>query len=176
MPNDRWFARNVSAEIFVVCRGFLAQKAIDPKFLDPKHVFKDLDTTDATGKGIMTSNAQANVFQPEKKRRHRDGYADNDYTLFKQIGVAEFIHASDPIAVLGAVNRMTFTTEEEKSYVRKTFIGILSLSAPWTVRWVSLPLTSSDVKANLDDLKVLGKGDFKTLLRWRTTLREEVCN
>ncbi|KAI0257611.1 Spb1 C-terminal domain-containing protein [Lactifluus subvellereus] len=148
-------SRNVSAEIFVVCRGFLAPKAIDPKFLDPKHVFKDLDAASPTDKGIVTSNTQANVFQPEKKRRHREGYADNDYTLFKQIGVAEFIHASDPIAVLGAVNRMSFITEEEKS-------------------WASLPLTSSDVKTNLDDLKVLGKGDFKTLLRWRTTLREEL--
>jgi AdoMet-dependent rRNA methyltransferase SPB1 len=37
-----------------------------------------------------------------------------------------------------------------------------------------MPLTSLDVKANLDDLKVLGKGDFKALLKWRTALREEV--
>ncbi len=43
------------------------------------------------------------------------------------------------------------------------------------VSWALLPITSSDVKANLDDLKVLGKGDFKTLLKWRTALREEVC-
>ncbi|KAI9445254.1 Spb1 C-terminal domain-containing protein [Lactarius indigo] len=148
-------SRNVSAEIFIVCREFLAPKAIDPKFLDPKHVFKDVDATLTLPNGTAANNVQANVFQPEKKRRHRDGYDDNDYTLFKQVGVAEFIHASDPIAVLGAVNKMTFTTEEEKS-------------------WALLPLTSSDVKANLDDLKVLGKGDFKVLLKWRTALREEL--
>ncbi|KAI9457723.1 Spb1 C-terminal domain-containing protein [Russula earlei] len=137
-------SRNVSAEIFVTKNSF-----------DPKHVFKDLDSAAPLDKDIGGNNAQANVFQPDKKRRHRDGYADNDYTLFKQIGVAEFIHASDPITVLGAVNKMTFTTEEERS-------------------WASLPLTSSDVKANLDDLKVLGKGDFKVLLKWRTALREEL--
>ncbi|KAI0271345.1 Spb1 C-terminal domain-containing protein [Gloeopeniophorella convolvens] len=148
-------SRNVSAEIFVVCRGFLAPKAIDPKFLDPKHVFKELDAGAPGDKGLLGANAQANVFQPEKKRRHREGYADNDYILFRQIGVSEFVNASDPIAVLGVVNKMAFTTEEEKS-------------------WASLPLTSSDVKANLDDLKVLGKGDFKTLLKWRTALREEL--
>ncbi|KAH9042361.1 Spb1 C-terminal domain-containing protein [Lactarius hengduanensis] len=148
-------SRNVSAEIFIVCREFLAPKAIDPKFLDPKHVFKDVDATLTLPNGTAANNVQANVFQPEKKRRHRDGYDDNDYTLFKQVGVAEFIHASDPIAVLGAVNKMTFTTEEEKS-------------------WALLPLTSLDVKANLDDLKVLGKGDFKVLLKWRTALREEL--
>lgn len=146
-------SRNVSAEIFIVCREFLAPKSIDPKFLDPKHVFEDLDA--ALPNGTASNNAQVNVFQPEKRRRHRQGYDDNDYTLFKQVGVAEFVNASDPIAVLGAVNKMAFTTEEEKS-------------------WALLPLTSSDVKANLDDLKVLGKGDFKVLLKWRTALREEL--
>ena len=121
MSSDQQFTRNVSAEIFVVCRGFLAPKAIDPKFLDPRHVFKDLDAATHPEKGTAGSNAQANVFQPDKKRRHRVGYADNDYTLFKQIGVAEFINAPDPITVLGAVNKMTFTTEEEMSYVCQPF-------------------------------------------------------
>ena len=117
VPGDQQFTRNVSAEIFVVCREFLAPKAIDPKFLDPKHVFKDLDASFPLENGVTVNNAQTNVFQPDKKRRHRVGYADNDYTLFKQIGVAEFIHSSDPITILGAVNKMNFTTEEEKSYV-----------------------------------------------------------
>lgn len=34
--------------------------------------------------------------------------------------------------------------------------------------------TTTDVKTNLSDLKVLGKGDFKALLKWRTALREQV--
>ena len=40
-------------------------------------------------------------------------------------------------------------------------------------RWLNLDVTSDDVKANCNDLKVLGKGDFKTLLKWRLALREE---
>jgi AdoMet-dependent rRNA methyltransferase SPB1 len=39
-----------------------------------------------------------------------------------------------------------------------------------------MDITTDDVKANCDDLKVLGKGDFKTLLKWRLKLREEVCS
>ena len=35
-------SRNESAEIFVVCRGFKSA-SIDPKFLDPKHVFKEIE-------------------------------------------------------------------------------------------------------------------------------------
>lgn len=104
----------MSAEIFVVCRDFLAPKHIDPKFLDPKHVFKDITAGLATDKGTSANNAQANVFQPEKKRRKRDGYDDGDYTLFKTIPVADFVRGADPISLLGTVNKLTFDTEEEK--------------------------------------------------------------
>jgi hypothetical protein len=41
-------------------------------------------------------------------------------------------------------------------------------------RWLSLDPTTEDVKANCEDLKVLGKRDFKTLIKWRLALREEV--
>jgi len=138
----------------VVCRGFLAPKFIDPKFLDPKHVFKDLSSS-LTSEKTTANDVQANVFHPEKKRRHRDGYADNDYTLFKAVPVSEFIRSSDPVAVLGSCNQLTFKTDEEKE-------------------WLKLDITKPEIKLNCDDLKVLGKGDFKALLKWRLVLREEV--
>jgi AdoMet-dependent rRNA methyltransferase SPB1 len=166
--------RNVSAEIFVVCRDFLAPKHIDPKFLDPKHVFKDLAASAPLGtdKGTSANNAQANVFQPEKKRRRRDGYDDGDYTLFKMIPAGAFVRGPDPISLLGTVNKISFETNEEKEYV-DCFCYDYGLLIPMR-RWLHLDTTSSDVKANCDDLKVLGKGDFKALLKWRLALREEV--
>ena len=35
-------------------------------------------------------------------------------------------------------------------------------------------ITSTDIKTNFEDLKVLGRGDFKALLKWRLALRQEV--
>ena len=154
-----------------MCRDFHAPKHVDPKFLDPTHVFKDLAASVASGdKGISLGNAQVNVFQPEKKRRKRDGYQDGDYTLFKSVPVSDFIRSSEPIIVLGSVNKLTFETDEEKAY--EGFFWVVATPYP-LYRWKALAMTTDDVKANLGDLKVLGKGDFKTLLRWRIALREQ---
>ena len=99
-----------------MCREYLAPKHIDPKFLDPKHVFKELNASQAD-QGLATKINHANVFQPDKKRRHRDGYDDGDYTLFKKSGAAEFIRSADPVAFLGSVNQIAFETDEEKESV-----------------------------------------------------------
>ena len=46
-------------------RRYLAPKKIDPKLLDPKHIFEELDLNPAK---------KANVMQLKKESRHRDGY------------------------------------------------------------------------------------------------------
>jgi AdoMet-dependent rRNA methyltransferase SPB1 len=134
--------RNVSAEIFVVCRDFIAPKHIDPKFLDPKHVFKDFSSLPTTitapptadpsstvpatqastsasaaaaARAAANNHAHANVFAPEKKRRNREGYAEGDYTLYHTARAEEFVRGGDPVVVLGGMNKIDFVSEEEKS-------------------------------------------------------------
>ena len=53
-------SRNESAEIFVVCQHFLAPDKVDPKFTDPKYVFKDLENE---------SSAAINMVHPEKRNK-----------------------------------------------------------------------------------------------------------
>jgi AdoMet-dependent rRNA methyltransferase SPB1 len=129
-----------------VCRDFIAPKHIDPKFLDPRHVFKDtaplppsiteepvepLSSSTATTAATQAStsasanaaaklaagsnHAHANVFMPEKKRRHREGYADGDYTLFHSARAVDFVKGTDPVSLLGTMNKIEFVSEEEKS-------------------------------------------------------------
>ncbi|KAJ5101786.1 rRNA methyltransferase Spb1 [Penicillium alfredii] len=144
-------SRNVSAEIFVVCRGFKAPKRIDPKFLDPKHVFAEL--------ADPTPNNEAKVFNPEKKKRKREGYEEGDYTQFKEIPVTEFVNTTDPIAILGSYNKLSFQQPPG---------GDLALST-----LDRLEDTTDEIRTCCEDLKLLGKKEFRNLLRWRLKVREK---
>jgi len=143
-------SRNVSAEIFVVCRGFKAPKKIDPKFLDPRSVFAELSDP--------TPNNEAKVFNPEKKKRKREGYEEGDYIQFKEAPASEFIQTTDPIAILGSLNTLTFEQEGN---------GNIALAA-----LERLPETTDEIKLCCKDLKVLGRKEFRMLLRWRLKARE----
>ncbi|PGG99984.1 AdoMet-dependent rRNA methyltransferase spb1 [Helicocarpus griseus UAMH5409] len=143
-------SRNVSAEIFVVCLGFKAPKHIDPKFLDPRHVFAELQDP--------TPNHEAKVFNPEKKKRKREGYEEGNYTQYKEIPVSEYINTTDPIAILGEYNKLSF---------QQSTGGDLALAT-----LDRLPETTDEIRLCCEDLKVLGKKEFRNLLRWRIKVRE----
>ena len=142
-------SRNVSAEIFVVCRGFKAPKRIDPKFLDPRFVFAEISGP--------TPNNEAKIFNPEKKKRKREGYQDGDYIQFKAAPASDFIQTTDPIAVLGNLNKLSFEQQGN---------GNIALAA-----LEQLPETTNEIKKCCMDLKVLGRKEFRMMLRWRLKAR-----
>ena len=60
-------SRNESAEIFVVCEGFIAPDRIDEKLLDPKYVFEEIE--------LDLKPVTLKSFDPKKKpKKNRDGY------------------------------------------------------------------------------------------------------
>ncbi|KAJ2005688.1 AdoMet-dependent rRNA methyltransferase spb1 [Coemansia thaxteri] len=140
-------SRNVSAEIFVVCQDYIAPKNIDPRFLDAKYVFEDLV--------LNKAQTSTDIFAPDskKKKRHREGYEDGDLTLYKSIDAMEFIKSRDPAGTLGGANKMTFDTDEARDVAK-------------------LPETTEDILLACKDLRVLGKKDFRILMKWRAGLRE----
>jgi len=143
-------SRNVSAEIFVVCRGYKAPRHIDPRFLDARSVFAEL--------ADPTPNNEAKVFKPELKKRKRDGYEEGDWTQFKEVPVSEFIQTTDPIAMLGGLNKLSFDQTPNGD------VAIATID--------KMPETTVEIKNCCADLKVLGRADFKRLLRWRLKVRE----
>ncbi|KAJ2796242.1 AdoMet-dependent rRNA methyltransferase spb1, partial [Coemansia helicoidea] len=140
-------SRNVSAEIFVVCQNYIAPKKIDPRFLDAKYVFEELM--------LNKTQTSTDIFAPErnKRKRNREGYEDGDYTLHKSIDAMEFIKSRDPAGTLGAANVMVFESEEAQEAAK-------------------LPETTEAILISCKDLKVLGKKDFRILMKWRAGLRE----
>jgi AdoMet-dependent rRNA methyltransferase SPB1 len=143
-------SRNVSAEIFVVCQGYKAPKRIDPKFLDPRSVFAEL--------ADPTPNNEAKVFNPEKKKRKRQGYEEGDWLQFKEMPASQFIQSTDPIDILGTYNKLSLEQQPNGD------IALATLDR--------LPETTQEIRDCCADLKVLGRKDFKLLLRWRLKVRE----
>ncbi|CAK1361904.1 AdoMet-dependent rRNA methyltransferase SPB1 [Cercospora beticola] len=143
-------SRNVSAETFYVCRGYKAPKHLDPKFLDPHYAFMDVKE--------KSESAEAKVFNPEKKKRKREGYEEGDWTQFHEAAAYEFVQSQDPIEMLGTLNRIHFQQDGENSIAQAALD--------------KMPETSEEVRRNCSDLKVLGRADFKLLLRWRLKARE----
>jgi AdoMet-dependent rRNA methyltransferase SPB1 len=134
-------SRLASAEIFVVCEGFLAPKSIDPKMLDPKYAFAQLE---APQKALS-------IFHPKygKKERSRQGYAESmGMTLTRDCTARSFVDSEDPVSLLAEYNTLSFTKGDDDDLLNH-------------------PDTSTEVKLLCKDLKILNKGDFKGLLKWR---------
>ncbi|KAF4097371.1 pre-rRNA 2'-O-ribose RNA methyltransferase FTSJ3 [Onychostoma macrolepis] len=98
-------SRNESAEIFVVCQGFLAPDKIDNKFFDPKYAFKEVDVQVKTVKDLVS-----------KKKPKAEGYSDGDLTLYHIFSVTEFLKAENPVDFLSKANEITFDNPELESH------------------------------------------------------------
>uniref|UniRef100_G3P5X4 pre-rRNA processing protein FTSJ3 n=1 Tax=Gasterosteus aculeatus aculeatus TaxID=481459 RepID=G3P5X4_GASAC len=94
-------SRNESAEIFVVCQGFLAPDKIDTKFFDPKHAFKEVEVQAKTVRELI----------PVRKPK-AEGYKDGDLTLHYSFPVMSFLKAENAIDFLDKASEITFDNAE----------------------------------------------------------------
>ena len=144
-------SRNASAEIFVVCRDYLAPKRIDPFLLDPQHIFQQFEGS--------AEHKAPDVFhqKPGKTERSRQGYDDAETQsalIGKQADITVFVESEQPIVALGSYGRFTWESERAKGW------------RAWSAS------TTDEVVELSRDLRVLGKGDLKALLKWRKKVRD----
>ena len=97
----------------------------------------------------ISADAKAiDVFNQSKKKPKALGY--DDQTLYKRADAEAWCTDEEFMETLGTVNELVIAPD---SILRRH------------------PATTEEIFALLRDLKVLGKKDFKQLLRWRATMR-----
>lgn len=99
-------SRNVSAEIFVVCRGFKGLNNFSSELMDPKVVFAD------------TELEQTKFSLLSKEKKNRSGYQDGLTLLYREISLTDFINLPDPESVLCTHNAITFSSAEYEKFLK----------------------------------------------------------
>mmetsp|Transcript_24827 Transcript_24827/g.44650 ORF Transcript_24827/g.44650 Transcript_24827/m.44650 type:complete len:1047 (+) Transcript_24827:68-3208(+) len=175
-------SRSQSAEIFLVCEGYIAPDKIDPRMFDPRCVFEQIDGQ-ATGGGDKNQTgekaATVNIFHKDfsKRVRSRNGYdmSSMDASMRKIGCVSAFLEGgstNDPIQMLSDCTGLAFFCGVCKD-VPKTKDGLEMELECNCSKYLNHRLTTPEVKTCLSDLKVLNKSDFKGILTWRDKMRDE---
>jgi AdoMet-dependent rRNA methyltransferase SPB1 len=133
-------SRNVSAEIFIVCQGYLAPDSVDPRILDPKCVFAEVNDSEGP---------QVDIFAPDKHKRERNGYEEDNVGLHKEFPLEAFVGSNDFLNVLGSYN--TLVADKDSPYMTHK-------------------ATTDEIKECFQDLKLLGKKEFRELIKWRKVM------
>jgi AdoMet-dependent rRNA methyltransferase SPB1 len=138
-------SRDVSAEIFVVCQNFKAPKELDPKLLDPKHVFMLDEEAEAlkTAEGNQKKSLNGLLKEVFARKRKRDGYAEGDE--FRVLKLSDFLTHASPAEALISAHRLDIDMPSIASH----------------------PSTTEEIRNLCADLKVIGKGDYASLMKWR---------
>ncbi|XP_035892912.1 pre-rRNA 2'-O-ribose RNA methyltransferase FTSJ3 [Anopheles stephensi] len=141
-------SRKESAEIFVVCQYYKAPDKIDPRFLDSKYVFEELDMQ---ASDISSSNILKDLERKTPKKAKVEGYDSTD--VRKIVTALEFMQNDKPLALLSRITEITFTAGDEAI--------------------AKHPRTTTELKECCKDIKILGRKDIKELLRWHKLLSPE---
>ncbi|PIK50899.1 putative pre-rRNA processing protein FTSJ3 [Apostichopus japonicus] len=142
-------SRHESAEIFVVCQGFIAPDKIDQKFFDPKYIFKELPVETAKQKLLILQDPS------KQKKAKAEGYAEGEkMSLYRTVNMTDFLNSEDPVIVLNECSELIFDAEEIKNH----------------------RLTTDEIKECAKDIKVLGRREIRLILTWHKNVRKVLEN
>jgi len=113
-------SRQQSAEIFMVCMGYKAPENIDPKFLDPKFAFEDIDTSKGGQDGNADQNKQVNSLKKllQVKKPNRSGYDEDKVALlYEQCDIIDFLESADPFEFLSKFHKVSYPDNQPAVHV-----------------------------------------------------------
>ncbi|EAN32185.1 Spb1 domain protein [Theileria parva strain Muguga] len=172
-------SRNVSAEIFAVCIGFKSLKLIDPRLFNADFVFQSSNTPlsiedDKSAKTKNQAPKTLNQLLKEQKKTNREGY---DGAIYSEISVIDFLKSKEPATILVTHNKLLFTTTHNCINSNHNSVNSSINSTTGTIGDDDVlsmveesPLTTEEIKLLCSDLKVAGKSDLQSLLKWRFKL------
>ncbi|XP_048373787.1 pre-rRNA 2'-O-ribose RNA methyltransferase FTSJ3 [Sphaerodactylus townsendi] len=102
-------SRNESAEIFVVCQGYLAPEKIDSKFFDPKFAFKEVE--------VQAKSVSELVLQ---KKAKAEGYEDGATILYNRYTLTDFLKAANPVDFLSKASEIVIDNKELRHHSATT--------------------------------------------------------
>ncbi|CAH8301227.1 unnamed protein product [Eruca vesicaria subsp. sativa] len=137
-------SRSESAETYLSGLRYKAPAKIPSHLLDYRQLFKYT----AESKRMVVD-----VLRGSKQKRNRDGYEDGESVLRKVATAADFIWSEKPIEILGTVTCISF--DNQASLPLKEHV-----------------LTTEEIKILCEDVPVLGKNEFKHILKWRMQIRK----
>lgn len=144
-------SRTQSAETFFVCLGYKKPDTIDPKFLDPKHVFEDIAAEEEDSSKKINS-----LKKLLEGTRNRSGYnVDGSGAFYKEAKFSEFMKCRDPYKYLSTCHKMIIDD------ICKTEIFTV-VKAP------------ASLESILADIKVLGRSDLAILLKYRSKYQRQM--
>ncbi|XP_071789831.1 pre-rRNA 2'-O-ribose RNA methyltransferase FTSJ3-like [Asterias amurensis] len=139
-------SRAESAEIFVVCQGYIAPDKIDPRFFDPKFIFSEV--------AMETKQKFAILADPNKPKKVKaEGYEEGNYTQHTVVKMSDFVATSSPVELLNSASELSF---DDPAFANHT-------------------LTTKEIKHCCKDIKVLGRKEIRMLLNWQKKIAKEIA-
>lgn len=142
-------SRNESAEIFIVASGFFAPEKIDAKFFNANYLFEDVSNEEAESK-----QARINLLKPISKQKNAKavGYDTDSMIQYTKVNASDFVKNAGHLDLLASANEIVFDDPLIKEH----------------------PATDREIVECAKDIKVLGRKELISLIRWRKKVRKDL--
>ncbi|XP_044154286.1 pre-rRNA 2'-O-ribose RNA methyltransferase FTSJ3 [Bufo gargarizans] len=100
-------SRSESAEIFVVCQGYLAPDKIDNRFFDPKYAFKNVESPVQTVSQLVSY-----------KKPKAEGYEEGP--VYQRVSLVEFLKAQNPVDFLSKISEIAIDDQNLEKHSATT--------------------------------------------------------